>query len=132
MVANLTSLTKTNVVAPLQFAQVEEPSEHEVRLQWRHLVGERLPRAALERNWVITDDHCFARVLLDVTLSRPWREIVKPPAWRHTPISQLGQAISLGEALLDGSQDIDDLNAISLRLRRSPRLGNRKQIELPI
>jgi len=101
------------------FPQIEDPEEHEIRARWRHLVGDRLPRAALERNWSITADHCFARILLDVTLRRPWRDVVSPPAWRHTPISQLEQAIALGKALLGRSQNIDDLNEISLKLRRS-------------
>lgn len=100
------------------FAQLEDPYEHMVRQKWRHLVGARLPRAALQRNWPITNDHCFARILLDVTLDRPWKDVVKPPAWRHTPICQLEHAISLGEALLGNAQNIDDLNQKSLSLRR--------------
>lgn len=103
-------------------AQFEDPNEHKVRQKWRHLVGERLPRAALERDWPITNDHCFARILLDVTLNRPWREAVRPPAWRHTPICKLAKAISLGEALLHNTQSVDDLNKRSLSLRR--RRGN--------
>lgn len=100
------------------FVQLEDPYEHTVRQKWRHLIGERLPRVAQERNWPITDDHCFARILLDVTLDRPWRDVVKPPAWRHTPICELEKAISLGEALFDKTQNIDDLNKKSLSLRR--------------
>lgn len=46
---------------------------------------------------------------------------MSPPAWRHTPINQLEQAIALGEALLDRSQNIDDLNEISLKLHRRRR-----------
>lgn len=100
------------------FPSIEDPHEREIRERWRHLIGRRLPKAALERNWSITADHCFARILLDMTSGRPWREIIRPPAWRHTPIDQLEQAIRLGEALLDRSEDIDDLNEISLKLRR--------------
>ncbi|MEM9440093.1 MAG: hypothetical protein AAGA73_06580 [Pseudomonadota bacterium] len=98
--------------------QLEDPCEDVVRQTWRHLVGVRLPRAALERNWPVTADHCFARILLDVTLERPWRDVVKPPAWRHMPICQMETAISLGEALLSNEQNIDDLNKQSLSLRR--------------
>lgn len=101
------------------FPQIEDPEEHEIRARWRHLVGDRLPRAALERNWSITANHCFARILLDVTLRRPWRNAVSAPAWRHTPINQLEQAIALGEALLDRSQR----NLLEAALQ-SPRLVN--------
>ena len=103
------------------FPTTEGAHEREIRERWRHLIGCRLPKAALERNWSITADHCFARILLDVTSGRPWREIISPPAWRHTPIDQLDHAIRLGEALLDRPEAIDRLNEISLKLRRHRR-----------
>ena len=103
------------------FPPIEAPYEREVRERWRHLVGDRLPKVAQERHWSITADHCFARILLDVTLRRPWRDAITPPAWRHSPIILLERAIILGDALLNRSEDIDNLNEISLKLRRCRR-----------
>ena len=90
-----------------------------LRERWRELVGERLPAAARApgRAWPIRLDHCFARVLLDDACGRPWRELVRPPAWRETPIDVLRRAIATGEAVLAGEADLDALNRRSLELR---------------
>lgn len=91
--------------------------ETQARLAWRRLVGETLPLAARTRNWPVSEDHCFARILLDNACGRPWREMVHPPAWKNTPIDLLRNAISLGEAALAGSSDLNKLNNRSLDLR---------------
>ncbi|MEO1404871.1 MAG: hypothetical protein AAFV54_00070, partial [Pseudomonadota bacterium] len=70
------------------------------RKRWRHLVERRLPEAAPNRKWPINADHCFVRVLLDNVLEVPWRTVVRPPAWRNTPVHDLERAIKLGEAVL--------------------------------
>ena len=90
--------------------------EADLRATWRALVEERLPRA-VQPGWPVRFDHCFARILLDNAVGRPWREVVKPPAWRNTPAPTLAQAIALGEAVLKGDADLSELNANSLRLR---------------
>lgn len=98
--------------------EITEPSEEsELRAAWRSLVDVALPAAALRHGWPITENHCFARVLLDNAVGRPWREVVPPPAWRNTPLETLHEAVDLGLALLTGQEDIDRLNAASLRLR---------------
>ncbi|MEO1174083.1 MAG: hypothetical protein AAFX94_18850, partial [Myxococcota bacterium] len=57
-----------------------------LRYVWRRLVEEKLPTAAEHYDWPVTDDHCFARILLDNACGRPWREVVRPPAWRNASI----------------------------------------------
>ena len=95
-----------------------DEAEAATRAQWRDLVERRLPLAAKGRtDWPVSLDHCFARILLDNAYNRPWRENVKPPAWRNTPIGTLENAIALGEAILSDRADLWDLNNISLRLR---------------
>ena len=89
-----------------------------VRVAWRDLVERRLPDAARERrDWPVRFDHCFARILLDCVHDRPWREVVKPPAWRNADPERLREAIGLGEAVLAGEADLSRLNNRSLRLR---------------
>ena len=91
--------------------------EGDLRERWRDLVERRLPEAASERRWPVRFDHCFARILLDVALDRPWREVVAPPAWRNTPGGDLARAVALGEAALRGEGDMHALNDRSLALR---------------
>ena len=94
------------------------PDEAALRAAWRDLVEKRLPEAAEEwRDWPVRFDHCFARILLDCTHGRPWREVVAPPAWRNTPAPILAEAHALGERVLRGEADLRDLNHRSLRLR---------------
>jgi hypothetical protein len=106
---------------PDLFAKNGDPHVDELARQaWRDLVGSRLPAAACRRNWPIHLDHCFARVLLDNAIGRPWREVVGSPAWRNTPLTVLQKAIALGEAVLAGEADLWDLNNRSLALRQRP------------
>jgi len=92
--------------------------EDALRARWRELVGTALPRAAASRpDWPVSQDHCFARILLDNACGRPWREVVRAPAWREAPPAVLGAACSLGEAVLDETADLAALNRRSLTLR---------------
>ncbi len=106
---------------PSLFEGLEPTADGRLRGLWSDLVNRQLPAAAKENAWPITENHCFARILLDNALSRPWREAVRPPAWRHTPLETLQRAIDLGQDLLRNPQEIDRLNARSLHLRRQRR-----------
>ena len=89
-----------------------------LRSRWRELVGTRLPRAAATRpDWPVRQDHCFARILLDNACDRPWREMIRAPAWREAPPELLREACAMGEAVLDGAANLDALNRRSLALR---------------
>ncbi|MFH6786017.1 MULTISPECIES: GNAT family N-acetyltransferase [Methylobacterium] len=87
--------------------------------RWRALVDERLPEAAARHpDWPVSQNHCFARILLDNACGGPWRESVAPPAWANMPPERLALAVSLGEAVLAGRQDLALLNHRSLLWRR--------------
>jgi hypothetical protein len=88
-----------------------------VRQAWKMLTEIQLPNAAIKGNWSVRYSHCFARILLDVIIGRPWRDCITPPAWRNAPDAVLAEAIELGQALLNGSANIDGLNRRSLALR---------------
>lgn len=98
--------------------------EIEIRQAWRQLYSVRLPDAAQGRkDWPVFRDHCFARILLDNAVGRAWREVIKPPAWKNTPLPVLQHAIDLGEAILIDSVDIWALNDESLKMREKPPRG---------
>lgn len=79
---------------------------------------ERLPQAALTRpDWPIRLDHCFGRVVLDTVYGRPWREALRPPAWRHMEAPELRKAAALASDILEGRVDLHVLNARSLEIR---------------
>lgn len=92
-----------------------------LRAEWRRLIEERLPAAAPGRGWPVEDDHCFARILLDNACERPWRQVLPAPAWRHAPPAVLERAIELGEAVLSGDTNLNELQQRSLELRRALR-----------
>lgn len=89
-----------------------------VRVAWRRLVDQTLPRAARAHpDWPVFRNHCFARILLDNACGIMWREAIEPPAWRNTPAPVLQTAIDLGESVLNGEADLWALNDRSLILR---------------
>ena len=85
-------------------------------------MGERLPAAARSHGeWPIRLDHCFGRVVLDAVYGRPWREVLKPPAWRHMDGEALRRAVAMAEAIAGGRADLDALNRRSLEMRGKVR-----------
>jgi hypothetical protein len=80
---------------------------------------EDLPAAGQAHpEWPIRLDHCFGRVILDAVCGAPWRQVVRPPAWRSLSDEQLEAAIALADAVLDGRADLVALNRASLAGRR--------------
>ncbi|MFQ6551659.1 hypothetical protein AAD018_004840 [Aestuariibius insulae] len=82
--------------------------------QWLKLTREDLPAAA-KPDWPVRFDHCFQRILLDAACGGVWYDhIAKRPAYAHASDSVLTEAISLGQAVLDGKADLSALNRQSL------------------
>ena len=107
-------------MTPNLFEEVDEGAggEAALRARWRDLVERELPGAARSRpDWPVRFDHCFARILLDCVHDRPWREVVRPPAWRNAAPAKLARALSLGRDVLADRADLGELNQRSLRLR---------------
>jgi hypothetical protein len=65
----------------------------------------------------VCNDHCFQRILLDNALGQPWRAVLAPPAYRNASDAQLMAAISVGEAVVAGKENLHRLNQYSLELR---------------
>ena len=98
-------------------AAAQDGVDHaELRAEWRDLVERRLPEG-WRLGWPVRFDHCFARILLDTSVGRPWREVIPAPAWKNAPPDVLRRAIATGEAVLADEASLVDLNRESLRLR---------------
>ncbi|VXC64564.1 GCN5-related N-acetyltransferase [Sphingomonas sp. 8AM] len=94
---------------------------------WLSLTRVRLPQLARTRDWPVSADHCFQRILLDHACGGCWYDhIARRPAYAHAPDPILDAAIALGEAVANGAADLAALNNTSLNWRgKRPRLPRR-------
>ena len=85
-----------------------------------------MPAEARARNWPVRFDHCFQRILLDHAAQGPWYESVEGrPAYRHACTDLLDRAVRAGEAALDGTASLREMNDASLAWRRAAKAGRR-------
>jgi hypothetical protein len=86
--------------------------------EWLKLTRERLPALATVRNWPVSADHCFMRILLDAVHGRRWDDLIpRRPAYRHIEGARLAEAVALARAVAAGDADLRALNAQSLSWR---------------
>lgn len=82
------------------------------------LVNHDLPQAAqADRTYPVRFNHCFARIILDNLCGRPWREVIKAPAYKHLSPEQMQGAIELGQRYLVDPALCVEHNCNSLRYR---------------
>jgi len=89
----------------------------DLRRRYRRLVTTELPRAARTGDdWPVSEDHCFARIVLDDVFDDVWYDhVAGRPAYEHLSASRLREAIDTAERLLDeGKPLVDELNRRSL------------------
>ncbi|KAL8784472.1 MAG: hypothetical protein Q9213_003943 [Squamulea squamosa] len=91
---------------------------------WKTLYSKTLPSLAIQRSpaqkvWPVHLDHCFARIILDhaIGIDAPWTSKLASPAIKNMSPVQLKNCVALGNAIVDGKEDLATLNAISLELR---------------
>ena len=93
--------------------------------RYRALVGVELPARAGAEGWVLHNDHCFGRVLLDHAVGACWYDVLdrRRTAFTQLDDQQLADAVATGERLLvEGDPLLRELDAQSLRWRgKSPR-----------
>ena len=90
----------------------------DIEARWLELTREIMPGFAAERRWPVRNDHCFQRVLLDNACGGTWYAYIsKRPAYRRADAATLERAITLGEAVVTGEADLDELNRRSLQWR---------------
>lgn len=92
--------------------------------RYLELTKELLPRAAERAAWVVSQDHCFMRILLDHVCEGCWYDHLdrRLKAYKQLSITQLRTAIQLAERMLDeGEEMVSAFNRQSLRWRAEYR-----------
>jgi len=89
--------------------------------RYRELVLSELPRRARAGHWVVSDDHCFGRIVLDHAVGGRWYDVLdrrRSPAFAQLTDEQLAAAVALAERVLaDGDRLLRELDAQSLAWR---------------
>ena len=89
--------------------------------RYLELVRSELPAAARRDGWVIRNDHCFGRVLLDDAVGACWYDVLDRragAAHRQLDDGRLAHAVAQGERMLaEGDPLVCELNDRSLALR---------------
>lgn len=97
-------------------------SRADLEARWLELTRSILPTLADARDWPVSLDHCFQRILLDTATGGRWYDAIpKRPAYRHAPDATLAEAVRLGEAVAAGEADLHALNRQSLAWRGKAR-----------
>ena len=79
-----------------------------------------LARSGL-RNWPVSADHCFQRIVLDHVCDGVWHEYIDRPAYKNFTKDQAQRAVKLCEDIADGHVDLRKLNQQSLIWRGKHR-----------
>ncbi|HEU0045869.1 MAG TPA: GCN5-related N-acetyltransferase [Sphingomonas sp.] len=91
-----------------------------LQARWLHLTREVLPLLAASRDWPVSADHCFQRILLDHAVGGRWYDhIAGRPAYTHATDEMLARAVAMAEAVAAGEVDLASLDAQSLAWRRA-------------
>ena len=100
-------------------------TREELLARYRALVLGELPRRARAGRWVVTDDHCFGRIVLDHAVAGCWYDVLdrrRSPAFAQLSDEQLAGAVALAERVLtEGDPLLRQLDAQSLAWRGKPQ-----------
>ena len=92
--------------------------------RYRELVLRELPRRARAAKWVVSEDHCFGRIVLDHAVGGRWYDVLhrrRSPAFAQLTDDQLATAVALAERVLaEGDPLLRELDAQSLVWRGKP------------
>ena len=90
---------------------------------YMYLSKEVLPTMArsCQRDWPVSADHCFQRIVLDQVCGGVWHEYLDRPAYKNLTKDQAQRAVKLCEDIADGHKDLQKLNQQSLIWRGKHR-----------
>ena len=90
---------------------------------YMYLSKEVLPTIArsCQRNWPVSADHCFQRIVLDHVCGGVWYEYLDRPAYKNLTKDQAQRAVRLCEGIVVGHIDLWKLNRQSLIWRGKHR-----------
>ncbi len=90
--------------------------------RYLELTRETLPERARAEGWVVRDDHCFQRIVLDHVAGGCWYDAIARPAYRHLTPAQAEHAAGLAERIAaEGDPLLRELNERSKAWRRGRR-----------
>jgi proline racemase len=93
----------------------------ELLARYRELVLGELPRRARAGHWVVREDHCFGRIVLDHAVGGRWYDVLdrrSSPVFAQLDDGQLAAAVALAERVLaEGDPLLRELDAQSLAWR---------------
>lgn len=96
-------------------------SRAELLARYRALVLGELPQRARAGHWVVCEDHCFGRIVLDHAVGERWYDVLdrrRSPAFAQLDDDQLATAVALAERVLaEGDPLLRELDAQSLAWR---------------
>ena len=83
---------------------------------YMHLTKKVFPALARgdRKNWPVSADHCFQRIVLDHVCGGVWYEYLGRPAYKHLTNDQAQRAVKLCEDIAAGHADLHKLNQQSL------------------
>lgn len=92
-----------------------------LRSRYLELINTELPSLSKQRQFPVSFNHCFARIVLDNLFDRCWYEALdrkQGAAYKQLSSEQLQQAIAIAEAIINRPDTyIQELNQKSLRWR---------------
>lgn len=92
--------------------------------RYRELVLHELPRRARAERWVVTDDHCFGRIVLDHAVGGCWYDHLdrrRSPAFAQLDDGRLAAAVGLADRIaVEGDPLLRELDERSLAWRGRP------------
>ena len=58
--------------------------------------------ATSRKDWPVSADHCFQRIVLDTVCGGVWYDHLKRPAYKHMTPAQVTRAVALCNEIIDG------------------------------
>ena len=111
-------------MTPSTCGRGDETSRQALLRRYRELVLDELPRRARQERWVVVNDHCFGRIVLDDAVGGCWYDTLdrhRSPAFAQLDDAQLAAAVALGERIATGGDPLlRELDARSLAWRGKP------------
>ncbi|MEM6855757.1 MAG: hypothetical protein AAF593_15220 [Planctomycetota bacterium] len=96
---------------------------YDLQNRYLDLTRIQLPSLGRTRGWVVTEDHCFMRIVLDHVFADCWYHHLdrRLRAYKQLNDTQLAQAVGIAEHMCQADdQTIAQMNAQSLEWRDKP------------
>lgn len=100
--------------------ELAAPHRYELQDRYLELTRVELPAVARKNRWVVVNDHCFMRIILDRLFGGCWYDHLdrRLTAYKQLGDEQLRRCIAMAEEILErGPEVLDPWNRDSLRWR---------------